>query len=79
MSSLVWLGLAVVLVVVATLAGLDPKGGKPIARTGLMKSAKMILIAAAVICGGAAIVSAVLHRVSPSGRPLAESAGPVDS
>jgi hypothetical protein len=64
MSSLVWLGGAVVLVVIATLAGLDPKGGKPIEHTRLMGSARKILIAAAGLCGVVAVVGALLRRLS---------------
>jgi hypothetical protein len=44
MSSLVWLGLAVVLAVSVALTGHGPKGAKPVARTGLMKAARGILI-----------------------------------
>jgi hypothetical protein len=64
MSSLVWLGLAVVLVVVSTLAGVDPKGGKPIARTKLMKAARSVLIAAAVTCGVVGLAGAILRRLA---------------
>ena len=62
MSSLVWLGLTVLLVVVATLAGLDPKGGKPIARTRLMKTARLILIGGALACAGLALLGVFSRR-----------------
>jgi hypothetical protein len=50
MSSLVWLGLTVVFVVVVALTGLGPRGGKPVARTALMRTARGVLIAGVVVC-----------------------------
>lgn len=61
MSSLLWLGLTVLLVVGVVLMGLGPKGGKPVARTGLMKSARFILIAGVILCGAQGILAALRH------------------
>jgi hypothetical protein len=57
MSSLVWLGLAVLLTVAVALIGAGPKGGKPVARTGLMKAARFILIVGIVGCAAVGILS----------------------
>jgi hypothetical protein len=61
MSSLVWLGLTAFLVVVAVLSHHTPKGGKPVAGTRLMKSARGILIVGVVLCGAIGIWSAFKH------------------
>jgi hypothetical protein len=61
MSSLVWLGLAVVFVVVVVLTGHTPRGGKPVARTRLMHSARTVLLGGIVVCGGMVLWS-VLHH-----------------
>jgi hypothetical protein len=57
MNSLIWLGLMVVLVVAAVLTHHTPKGGKPVAGTRLMKSARGILIVGMVVCGAIGIWS----------------------
>jgi hypothetical protein len=59
MSSLVWLGLTVVLVIAVVLTGLSPKGGKPVARTSLMKAARYLLIAGVVACAAVGAMSAL--------------------
>ena len=59
MNSLVWLGLTVLLVVGVVLAGLGPKGGKPVGRTGLMKVARVVLIAGIILCGALGVFSAL--------------------
>lgn len=59
MTSLVWLGLAAFLVGVVAFTGMAPKGGKPVARTGLMRTARMFLIGAIVLCGALGIFGAV--------------------
>lgn len=51
MTPVVWLGLAVLLVVVAVLTGTTPKGGKPVARTQLVKTARVMLIVAVIVFG----------------------------
>jgi len=61
MSSFVWLGLVVVLVVDAVLTHRTPKGGKPVAGTLLMKSARGVLVAGVVVSGAIAIWSAFKH------------------
>jgi hypothetical protein len=58
-SSLVWLALAVVLAVGVALTGLGPKRAKPIAGSRLMKSARLVLIAGLLVCGGLALVGAM--------------------
>jgi hypothetical protein len=57
MSSLVWLGLAVILTVVVALTGAGPRGGKPVARTGLMKAARFILILGIIAFAAVGIIS----------------------
>jgi hypothetical protein len=61
MSSLVWLGLTVVLVVDVVLTHRTPKGGKPVDGTRLMKIARRILIVGVVVSGAIAIWSAFRH------------------
>ena len=61
MSSLVWLGLTVFLVVVVALTNAGPKGGKPVARTRLMKTARFFLVGGILICAGFALMG-VLHH-----------------
>jgi hypothetical protein len=61
MSSLVWLGLTVAFVLVVVLAGLAPRGGKPIERTRLMKSARFVLIGGVVVCGALSLMTAFRH------------------
>jgi hypothetical protein len=46
------LAIAVVLAVGVALVGHGPRGANPIAGTRLMKSARFVLIVAALICGG---------------------------
>jgi uncharacterized protein YjeT (DUF2065 family) len=61
MSSLIWLGLVVVLVVDAVLMHLAPKGGKPVAGTRLMKSARRILVVGVIVSGAIGVWSAFKH------------------
>ena len=49
MNWLAWLGIAVVIAVVAAVTGLQPKGGRPVARTSLMGVARIILLALAIV------------------------------
>lgn len=51
MGSLIWLGLTAVFVVGVVLTGHTPKGGKPVARTRLMSTARSMLIVGAVAFG----------------------------
>jgi len=44
MTWLVWLGLAVIVAAIAAVTGLQPKGGRPVARTGLMSVARFVLL-----------------------------------
>ncbi|MDB4981966.1 MAG: hypothetical protein JWM82_2718 [Myxococcales bacterium] len=59
MSSLVWLAVTAVLVVTVALTGHGPKGGKPIARTALMKTARAFLMTSVVLCAGLGLWSAL--------------------
>jgi hypothetical protein len=61
MSSLVWLGLTVLLVVVAALTGVGPKGGKPVARTRLMKTARFFLVGGILACAALGLLGALRH------------------
>jgi hypothetical protein len=61
MSSLVWLGLAVVLVAGVALTGSGPKGGKPVGHTRLMKSARFFLFGGILLSGVLALVGAFRH------------------
>lgn len=49
MSWIVLLGIAVVLVALAALTGIKPKGGRPVASTRLMGMARVVLLIAAGI------------------------------
>jgi hypothetical protein len=49
MTWLVWLALAVIVAGIAAVTGLQPKGGRPVARTGLMSVARFVLLIIVVI------------------------------
>jgi hypothetical protein len=49
LSWLFWLGLALVVGLLAALTGIKPKGTKPVARTRLMGIARVILLAVLLI------------------------------
>ena len=49
MSWLGWLALAVVVAADAAVTGLQPKGARPVARTGLMGMARLALLALVLI------------------------------
>lgn len=59
MNPLVWLGLVVVLVGVVALLGVGPKGGKPVARTRLMKTARVFLIGLILVFGAFGLFGAL--------------------
>jgi len=61
MSSFVWLGLTAFLVVAVVLSHRTPKGGKPVAGTRLMKSARGILVFGLVLCSAIGVWSAFKH------------------
>jgi hypothetical protein len=44
MTWLAWLALAVIVAGIAAVTGLAPKGGRPVARTGLMQAARVALL-----------------------------------
>jgi hypothetical protein len=49
MSWLAWLAIAVIVAAVAAVTGIQPKGGRPVARTGLMGMARLALLALVLI------------------------------
>jgi hypothetical protein len=61
MSSLVWLGLTVFLVVIVALTNSAPKGGKPVARTRLMKTARLFLIGGILACAALGLMGVLKH------------------
>jgi hypothetical protein len=44
-----WLALAVIITAVAAVTGLNPKGGRPVARTHMMGVARVVLLAVIII------------------------------
>jgi hypothetical protein len=61
MSSIFWLGLAVLLVTAVALTGAAPKGGKPVARTRLMGTARYVLVLGVVVSAFLGIFGAIRH------------------
>ena len=61
MSSFVWLGFTVFLVAVVALTGTGPKGGKPVARTRLMGTARVFLIGATLLSAAFGVMSLMRH------------------
>jgi hypothetical protein len=49
MGWLAWLAIALIIAAVAAVTGLQPKGGRPVARTGLMAVARLALLAVALV------------------------------
>jgi len=49
MTWLVWLVLAVIVAAIAAVTGIAPKGGRPVARTGLMTAARFVLLVVVLI------------------------------
>ena len=49
MNWLAWLGLAVIVTVVAAVTGIQPKNARPVARTRMMGMARLVLVGLAVI------------------------------
>jgi hypothetical protein len=60
MSWLVWLALAVIVAGIAAVTGLQPKGGRPVARTGLMTVARVVLAIMVLVFAYMAYVSRTL-------------------
>ena len=54
MTTLGWLGLAVLIAVVAAVTGIKPKGTRHVARTRLMGAARLALLAVIIIIAYAA-------------------------
>jgi hypothetical protein len=44
-----WLAIAVIVAAVAAVTGIQPKGGRPVARTGLMAMARLALLAVVLV------------------------------
>jgi len=61
MSPFVYLAVTVILVGVVALTGIGPKGGKPVARTRLMKTARLFLVAGVLLFAGLGVAAAVRH------------------
>jgi hypothetical protein len=59
MSSIVWLGLTALLVVVVAVTRSGPKGGKPVANTRLMGTARYVLVLGVIVCGALGVFSAL--------------------
>lgn len=57
MHWIVLLGIAVVLIGLAAVTGIKPKGGRPVASTHLMTAARIVLVIIAVILVVAAIAA----------------------
>jgi hypothetical protein len=60
MSWLVWLALAVIVAGIAAVTGLQPKGGRPVARTRLMTVARVVLAIMVLVFAYMAYVSRTL-------------------
>jgi hypothetical protein len=58
MSSIVWLGLAVIFVAGVALTRTGPKGGKPVANTRLMGAARHVLVLGVIVCGALGVFGA---------------------
>ena len=56
-----YLAIAVILVVIVAVTGVSPRGGKPVARTRLMKTARLFLFAGVVLFAGLGIAATVRH------------------
>jgi hypothetical protein len=61
MNPFVYLALTVLLVLAVVLTGTAPKGGKPVARTRLMRTARLFLVAGMVLFGGLGVAATVRH------------------
>ena len=61
MSSIVWLGLTALLVVFVAVTRSGPKGGKPVANTRLMGTARYVLVVGVIVCGALGVFSALRH------------------
>jgi len=61
MSPFIYLGITVVLIATVALTGTGPRGGKPVARTRLMKTARLFLVAGALLFAGLGAAATVRH------------------
>ena len=59
MSPLAYLCVTVILVVAVALTGMGPKGAKPVGRTRLMKTSRMILIGGVIVFGAIGLLGAI--------------------
>ena len=75
MSPFVYLALTVILVGVVAVTGTGPRGGKPVARTRLMKTARLFLFAGVLLFAGLGVAAVVRHYdPHPAGAPSSSSA-----
>jgi hypothetical protein len=61
MNPFVYLAITVILVGVVALTGTGPRGGKPVARTRLMKTARLFMFAGVLLFAGLGVAAAVRH------------------
>jgi hypothetical protein len=61
LSALLWLALTAILVVTVALTRTGPKGGKPVANTRLMKTARYVLVLGAIGCAVLGVFGAIRH------------------
>jgi hypothetical protein len=61
MSSLVWLCLAAIFVAAVAVTKTGPRGGKPVARTRLMGTARYVLLLGVIVCGALGVFGAIRH------------------
>lgn len=61
MNPFVYLAVTVLLVVVVAVTGTGPKGAKPVARTRLMRTARLFLVAGVVLFAGLGVAATVRH------------------
>jgi hypothetical protein len=61
MTPVVWLCLAAVFVAAVAFTRTGPKGGKPVANTRLMGTARYVLIIGILVCGALGVFGAFQH------------------
>ena len=61
MSWIVWLGFAVVFVAAVAVTRTGPKGGKPVANTRLMGTARVFLFLGFIACGVIGVFGVLRH------------------
>jgi hypothetical protein len=61
MSPFIYLCVTVLLVVAVALTGRGPKGAKPVGRTRLMKTARVILVGGVIVFGAIGLLGTIRH------------------